>query len=312
MRMSKRPASLGLLAWASAFLMSLGGAAAASDFMPLGGSASPPIGYVEMCARRPAACVQTLHPSESQLEAVRLWAGQTRWAVIFADRLGVGGASLGDGTASVETPPSPAATRPAPDPKLRTKSGPIKPGAKTRPAAGPLRFFTDLGIDRLNAINRSINREIPPASDAVRFGPHDHWSLPSDRDVSGDCEDYVLAKRQALIEAGVPIEALSIAVVETRRGEIHAVLLVATPQGEVVLDNLSPWIVSWRETDYRWRQRQQPGSALTWVQPATQAEAFIRPPAPAARPPRRASSGPSEPHRPASASASSPGPRGPV
>jgi predicted transglutaminase-like cysteine proteinase len=300
MRMSKRTASLGLLAWATAFLTTLGGAAAASDLMPLGGSASPPIGYVEMCARTPAACVQTLHPSESQLDAVRLWAGQARWAVIFADRLGVG-----DATASVETPP-------APGPKPRTKTGPIKPDAKTRPASEPLRVFTDLDIDRLNAINRRINRAIRPASDPTRFGPVDHWSLPSDRNISGDCEDYVLAKRQALIEAGAPIEALSIAVVETRRGEIHAVLLVATPQGEVVLDNLSPWIVSWRETAYRWRQRQQPGSALTWVQPATQAEPLIRPPAPAARPPRRASSGPSEPHRPASASAPSPAPREPA
>ena len=59
--------------------------------------------------------------------------------------------------------------------------------------------------------------------------------------------------------------ALTIAIVRTRQGEGHAVLLVATDQGEYVLDNLSPWAMPWRQVGYQWLKRQAPGQPLTWV-----------------------------------------------
>ncbi len=75
----------------------------------------------------------------------------------------------------------------------------------------------------------------------------------------------MLEKRGALIADGVPAEALSIAIVQTRWGETHAVLLVNTDQGEIVLDSLSDWIKPWRKAPYRWVERQAPGHQLTWV-----------------------------------------------
>jgi predicted transglutaminase-like cysteine proteinase len=129
----------------------------------------------------------------------------------------------------------------------------------------PPRFFADLGMDQLNEINRTVNRAIRPTSDLAAFGKVEYWTIPRGSGAAGDCEDYVLAKRQALIQAGAPVESLSIAVVQTSRREMHTVLLVATRDGEVVLDNLTPWIVSWRAAPYTWLQRQARGSALTWV-----------------------------------------------
>jgi predicted transglutaminase-like cysteine proteinase len=63
----------------------------------------------------------------------------------------------------------------------------------------------------------------------------------------------------------VPAEALSIAIVETRWGETHAVLLLASDRGEFVLDSLSPWVSRWDRVDYRWRERQARGGAFDWV-----------------------------------------------
>lgn len=359
--------------------------AEAADDMPSGRLVSPPLGFIELCERMPAQCVQNRYASQSQLDAVRQWAGQARWAAVFArnqegaqagsgsrdgsrgptatiapppaapvpslealvslpvrpltlaahlasagvwsgsDRLdrGGAGATLGSrlmtagwrpsATPSRPSLASPFITRPAQplaDHLVRTRwdigrytyevpaaegiTAPVftreslaspEPRPQTPPVYGPEpsnsmrsvredpggwqppRFQTNLGMGQLNEINRTINRAIRPVSDQAAFGKAEYWTVPSGVGAVGDCEDYVLAKRQALIEAGTPAEALSIAVVRTRRQDLHTVLLVATADGEVVLDNLSPWIVSWRDAPYSWRERQARGSALTWIQP---------------------------------------------
>jgi predicted transglutaminase-like cysteine proteinase len=56
---------------------------------------------------------------------------------------------------------------------------------------------------------------------------------------TGDCEDFALAKRDALIRAGFAPSALRLAYVKTRWGEDHAVLVVKTNRGQFVLDNLT-------------------------------------------------------------------------
>jgi predicted transglutaminase-like cysteine proteinase len=48
---------------------------------------------------------------------------------------------------------------------------------------------------------------------------------------------------------------------------MHAVLLVATENGEVVLDNLSPWVLPWAEAPYAWLDRQAAGTGK-WVRVA--------------------------------------------
>jgi hypothetical protein len=94
----------------------------------------------------------------------------------------------------------------------------------------------------------------------------DRWATPlAQGDQYGDCEDYVLEKRRALIAAGVPEDALSIAVATTTWGESHAVLLVTTDQGDYVLDSLTPWILPWRKASLTWRERQVAGAPFRWA-----------------------------------------------
>ena len=68
---------------------------------------------------------------------------------------------------------------------------------------------------------------------------------------SGDCEDYVLAKRQALIAKGFPPSALRVAYVKTAAGEGHALLVVRTNDGDYVLDNLTTSIRKLAASGYR-------------------------------------------------------------
>jgi predicted transglutaminase-like cysteine proteinase len=134
--------------------------------------------------------------------------------------------------------------------------------ADAEAAVGPLALTAPV-LDLLNAVNRDVNRAIAPRND---LGPTDLWTLPlADGSAAGDCEDYVLEKRRALAAAGLPPEALSIAVVRTRSGETHAVLVVDTDAGELVLDNRSQWIAPWSSLDYRWVKRQSRSDPASWV-----------------------------------------------
>jgi len=121
---------------------------------------------------------------------------------------------------------------------------------------------------RLKTINRDVNRRVRRGSDARLYGVADFWNAPQGRDARGDCEDYVLAKRRELIAQGFAAETLSIAIVTTAWDESHAVLLVATDEGEMVLDNLTPRISRWDRVNYRWGERQAPGKVFDWVRMA--------------------------------------------
>jgi predicted transglutaminase-like cysteine proteinase len=118
----------------------------------------------------------------------------------------------------------------------------------------------------LNRVNGDVNRAIVQQSDLKTYGVEDYWNTPlEDGRRYGDCEDYVLEKERALVAAGVPRRALNIAVVVTRWGEGHAVLLVDTAEGEYVLDSLSPVVTPWREAPYQWVKRQVNGEAFHWA-----------------------------------------------
>ena len=134
-----------------------------------------------------------------------------------------------------------------------------------RPAADTVLALTPETWALLNTVNRRVNYSIRKASDQSTFGKADYWQSPTRDGAPGDCEDYVLAKRQALIASGVPAATLSIAIVQTRWGESHAVLLVIGDTGEVVLDSLSPAILRWDLAPYTWRERQAPGQVFEWM-----------------------------------------------
>ena len=196
------------------------------------------------------------------------------------------GSGLGAGFGRVAPAPAPSAAdapaaadaaasaleAPAPVPVAAPVAAPVEALAAAdlaRPAVARVRApeaspLTLARADwrRVQRINREVNRAIRHREDSAIYGRPDQWAL-GEAGV-GDCEDYALAKRAALIQAGVPARALSIALVETRRGESHAVLLIDTDKGALVLDNLSPWIRRWDQTPYSWIARQTPGDPLTW------------------------------------------------
>jgi predicted transglutaminase-like cysteine proteinase len=123
--------------------------------------------------------------------------------------------------------------------------------------------LTDDVWNMLEEVNAAYNTAIEPEDDSVHYGTKEYWTIPTDG--RGDCEDYVVSKRKALMQLGLPMPALRIAVVFTRHFVRHAVLTVATDKGNYVLDNLNPDIVSWDQTGYTFVERQDPASSSGWV-----------------------------------------------
>lgn len=114
------------------------------------------------------------------------------------------------------------------------------PGACEGGAGGPLDWSAATKA-ALVEVNRRINRSIRPVHDRG-----DTWRS----DVkAGDCEDFALTKRHALLKAGFSSSALRMAVARTPSGEGHAVLVVKTTEGDFVLDNRTDRLLAWHQTD---------------------------------------------------------------
>lgn len=119
------------------------------------------------------------------------------------------------------------------------------------PTAKPARITLDLTLwQSLARVNDAWNSAVKPMDDDVHYGRADYWTIPIDG--YGDCEDYVLGKRHTLMEQGIPAGALSIALVRTREGLPHAVLIVHADTGDYVLDSAVSDILPWQSTSYRW------------------------------------------------------------
>lgn len=126
-------------------------------------------------------------------------------------------------------------------------------------------------VQQLIRINTQVNKAVRFRSDELLFGTDDFWSLPvrgRDGVLMGDCEDYALLKRSILLSEGFSPDSLSIAIVRTVRGDIHAVLLVSTAEGEMVLDSLTPVVGTWKQSRYTLIARQAAGNGAAWLQPA--------------------------------------------
>lgn len=115
----------------------------------------------------------------------------------------------------------------------------------------------------LDAVNTKFNTEIEPMTDLEHYGEIERWAYPVDG--KGDCEDYVLAKRKALLEQGWPASVLLITVVRDKDGDGHAVLTVVTDRGDLILDNQDADILPWQDTGYRFVKRQSQGDPNLWV-----------------------------------------------
>ena len=115
----------------------------------------------------------------------------------------------------------------------------VGPQEDQRFSAGPQR------LTELDTVNRTVNREIEPATDLEVYGQTEYWTIPVTR---GDCEDYALLKRKRLLALGWPASALLITVVRDEKGEGHALLTARTVQGDFVLDNKVDEVKLWTRT----------------------------------------------------------------
>jgi predicted transglutaminase-like cysteine proteinase len=126
------------------------------------------------------------------------------------------------------------------------------PVTSTEPVKRPTLNFTgpspDMGL--LREVNRRINHSIKPMEDIDQYGKDDVWVVYPK---AGDCEDIALTKRAELIKLGVAANRLFIQIVTHTDGTpgTHAVLLVKTDKGWMVLDNLTDQVKDFRSTTYK-------------------------------------------------------------
>jgi predicted transglutaminase-like cysteine proteinase len=238
--------------------------AAAQDVAPLSSSmaagsiAEPPQGYLAFCGRHSDQCGRagTYMAESAKSRAVAMSAGDDS----------VHPASTSPGISSQKFDWQGVFTPVAVNKDARSTSlGSVSGMPKT---ASSFPAMTAELWQQLETANRVVNVGVRSVSDVTHYGVQDFWELPfQGGGNAGDCEDYVLQKRQMLLARGVPMAALSIALVKTSWGEEHAVLLVRSAQGDYVLDNLTPWIKPWTAVSYNWIKWQSGDNPEVWVRP---------------------------------------------
>ena len=249
-----------------ALMASVSAHAGSMPFMPRGEGVGAPMGFADLCRRDLATCGL---PS-GQLALMGL---TTSSSPALTSSVGATTPHQFDAApTSLNDEPLEAA---APTVLAEPAAAPLNADMANAEAAAVSATLTWMGqgereqLKLLNRVNQAVNRDVKKANDFDLYGQPEYWSLPRlvDGKLYGDCEDYALEKRRQLIAAGVPESALSLAVAVTARGESHAVLMISLKSGDWVLDNLTPWATPWEDLNYRWVERQVPGTAL-WTSAA--------------------------------------------
>jgi predicted transglutaminase-like cysteine proteinase len=122
--------------------------------------------------------------------------------------------------------------------------------------------LTDTGWQQLVSINEGVNTSVLPITDQDLYQVTEFWTYPKGQ---GDCEDYALEKRRQLIARGWDSSALLMTVVRQQNGEGHAVLMVRTDRGDLVLDNQVGQVLLWKDTTYQFIKRQSQTDSRKWV-----------------------------------------------
>jgi predicted transglutaminase-like cysteine proteinase len=272
-------------------------APASFDPLPLGRSVIAPTGFVQFCQRRPDQCVAVepvaehspiREPSTPDLSdrpptlSLVVQPGTTADADVFTLPPSADAAWPDADVTRLDYRPTAMISRRDPEVDIDSWT-PIEIAASSpSDDKGPLKAYTVISRDASGArlrlspqleaeiarVDVSINRAITPRTDLEAFGVDNYWTLPltDGPKPEGNCKHYALEKRRQLVSDGVPADALSLAIVTTPANEVHAVLVVSTDQGDLVLDNLTDAIRPWRQTDYHWLVRQTPGAPMHWVE----------------------------------------------
>jgi len=122
--------------------------------------------------------------------------------------------------------------------------------------------LTEENWQQLVGVNAYYNQSVVPVTDQDLYHVEEFWTYPNGY---GDCEDFALAKRRDLINAGWAPSTLMIAVVRETNGNGHAVLIARTDRGDLVLDNQAGTIELWSQTPYHYVKRQSQANPGQWV-----------------------------------------------
>ena len=249
----------------------------------MAGPATPPGGAIALCAVHPDVCGEMIE-APARIETVAV-AVQSRAEAATQKATGgrqpnqivtlrLDAAPVGEGgQVSVDREAARVESI-----SLAQETTPLRDGVDALPEASPssedhpIWRATRLPADEatlnlLNRVNRDINRRMSWRSDQDIYATDEYWTMPLTLGLGaqGDCEDFALEKRHALIEAGVPNSALALATAYSPRTGFHAVLIARLETGDVVLDNETPWILPWRETGYVWQSVQSGPTLLDWA-----------------------------------------------
>ncbi len=125
------------------------------------------------------------------------------------------------------------------------------------------RKLSNEDLKTVRTINKKINKQVRSISDQAQYKKPEVWALPTNR--GGDCEDFALLKKRELVARGINPSRLLLATVHDRRQGSHAVLILRSDQGDLVLDNLTDRIRTWQETRYTFLRMQNPTTPRKWV-----------------------------------------------
>lgn len=120
---------------------------------------------------------------------------------------------------------------------------------------GDLEAFKDLSLSAMaDKVNALMNQK-RYILDNRNWGKSDYWATPIEFLTNGgDCEDFAIAKYVALRALGVGEERLRIAIVHDKVKNIpHAVLVVYSEEGALILDNQNKEVMSAESLRTRYR-----------------------------------------------------------
>lgn len=111
------------------------------------------------------------------------------------------------------------------------------------------------GLDEsatLERVNRWVNRQIVYAEDERNYRQRDFWATAEETIAlgSGDCEDFAILKMHMLRATGIEGDRMKLVVLRDMAiNADHAILLVRSTTGWVVLDNLTDRIYDGRQAN---------------------------------------------------------------